>query len=145
MKTIILNLTMTCWLLFGFNSLFAQEVISGPQISIENELYDFGEIAHQGNGDYIFTFKNTGTQPLIIERVTPSCSCSVSDWNKGAISPGGMGEIKVHYDTNRVGPFNKSFTVVSNAVNTPTMILKIKGTVLPMKQTTIESAPATTN
>ena len=42
--------------------------------------------------------------------------------------PGQKGEIKVHYDTHRVGPFSKSVTVNSNAKNSP-VVLKISGTV----------------
>lgn len=145
MKTIILNIAMTCGLLFGSFSLFAQEVTNGPQIFAEKETHDFGDIAHQGNGNYTFTVKNTGNQPLIIDQVKPSCSCSVSDWNKEPIPPGETTEIKVKYDTNRVGPINKSFTVISNAVNAPTMMLKIKGTVLPAKETAAEAIPGEVN
>lgn len=145
MKTIILNIAMTCGLLFGCSSLFAQEVTSGPQIFAEKETHDFGDIAHQGNGNYTFTVKNTGNQPLVIDQVKPSCSCSVSDWKKEPILPGETAEIKVKYDTNRVGSINKSFTVISNAVNAPTMMLKIKGTVLPAKAAAVESIPAVTN
>lgn len=145
MKTIILNIALTCGAVFGFNSLYAQEVINGPQIFAEKETHNFGDIVHQGNGNYTFTVKNTGNQPLIIAQVNPSCSCSVSDWNKEPIAPGETSEIKVHYDTNRVGPFNKSFTVMSNAANSPTMVLKIKGTVLPVKEPTVESTAVSTN
>ena len=38
------------------------------------------------------------------------------------------GKIEVKYDTNRVGPIRKAITVTSNA-DTPTKVLKIKGTV----------------
>lgn len=139
MKTIILQTAATVALFFGSTASFAQELTNGPQISTDKELYDFGEIAHAGNGNYTFVVKNTGNQPLIIEQVKPSCSCSVSDWSKEAIAPGKTGEIKVHYDTNRVGPFNKSFTVVSNVSSDESpMILKIKGTVLPAKVAAVE-------
>jgi hypothetical protein len=39
------------------------------------------------------------------------------------------GQIKITYITNRIGHFNKSITVISNAQN-GNHILKIKGTVL---------------
>ena len=44
------------------------------------------------------------------------------------IMPGKVGKIEVKYDTNRVGPIRKAITVTSNA-DTPTKVLKIKGTV----------------
>jgi hypothetical protein len=44
--------------------------------------------------------------------------------------PGKTSEISVKYDTTRVGPITKSVTVTSNAVNEPTKVIRIKGTVL---------------
>ncbi|MNK05494.1 hypothetical protein D3C87_233770 [compost metagenome] len=143
MKTIILQTAMTCALFFGSNSLFAQQVQTGPQISTEKESHDFKEIAFGGDGNHTFIVKNTGTEPLKLEQVKPSCSCSVADFTKDPILPGKTGEIKVHYDTKREGPFNKSFTVISNAVDTPTMMLKIKGTVLVAQTTALEPVSGT--
>lgn len=138
MKTIMLQAAITCTCFFGGHSLFAQQVQTGPQISTEKEMHDFKEIAYGGDGNYTFIVSNSGTEPLVLEVVKPSCSCSVADFTKEPILPGKTGEIKVHYDTTRSGPFSKSFTVVSNAGDAPTMILKIKGTVLAAKENTAE-------
>jgi hypothetical protein len=48
---------------------------------------------------------------------------------KEPIKPGQKSTITVKYDTNRVGPINKSVTISSNAANTPSKIVTIKGTV----------------
>ena len=45
------------------------------------------------------------------------------------LSLGKRGEIEVKYDTKRVNPIRKTITVTSNA-DTPTVALKIKGTVI---------------
>jgi hypothetical protein len=37
--------------------------------------------------------------------------------------------VNVHYDTERVGPFTKTVTVTSNATNTPSLTVNIKGVV----------------
>ncbi len=42
--------------------------------------------------------------------------------------PGEKGEIKVSYDTNRVGGFSKSITIFSNATEA-TKVIRIKGIV----------------
>jgi hypothetical protein len=44
------------------------------------------------------------------------------------IMPGEKGEIKVSYDTNRIGGFSKQITILSNAI-TARKIVKIKGLV----------------
>ncbi|MEI7983694.1 MAG: DUF1573 domain-containing protein, partial [Bacteroidota bacterium] len=49
-------------------------------------------------------------------------------WPKEPIVPGKTGEITVKYNTNISGPFNKTITVSSNAIN-PTIVLQIKGEV----------------
>jgi hypothetical protein len=45
------------------------------------------------------------------------------------VKPGEKTVITVKYDTNRVGPINKSVTISSNATNAPEKIVRIKGTV----------------
>jgi hypothetical protein len=36
----------------------------------------------------------------------------------------------VKYDTKRIGAINKSVTITSNATNTPTKVIRIKGNIL---------------
>jgi hypothetical protein len=43
--------------------------------------------------------------------------------------PGQSSNISVKYDTKRAGVINKSVTITSNAVNEPTKVVRIKGTV----------------
>ena len=46
-----------------------------------------------------FRFKNTGTKPLIIQSVRPGCGCTVADYPKEPIAPGGEGEITGSFDS----------------------------------------------
>jgi hypothetical protein len=57
------------------------------------------------------------------------------------IKPGEKSVITVKYDTNRVGPINKSVTISSNAVNTPSKIVTIKGTVEANAAATSPTSP----
>jgi hypothetical protein len=73
-----------------------------------------------------------------------SCGCTVPVWPKTPIAPGEKASIKVKYDTRRVGRFQKTVTVTSNA-GTPTKVLTIKGNVedVPATATTpVNNAPA---
>ena len=59
--------------------------------------------------------------------------------------PGQKGVIDVHYNTNNVGGFSKTVTVVSNAVNNERVVLRIKGTVkqdAAAQQPAVAPAPA---
>jgi hypothetical protein len=101
---------------------------SGPEITFDNLEHDYGTITKGANGDCVFKFKNTGNEPLILSDVRKSCGCTTPTWSKEPILPGQSGEIKVGYNTNNVGAFSKTITVISNATNA-TLTLVIKGTV----------------
>ena len=91
-------------------------------------MLDYGTIKYDSDGSREFKFKNTGKEPLIIYSATGSCGCTVPTAPKDPIKPGETGVIKVHYDTKRVGSFEKTVTVSSNG-KTPSKTLKIRGTV----------------
>ncbi|MDP4266794.1 MAG: DUF1573 domain-containing protein [Bacteroidota bacterium] len=101
---------------------------NAPVISFDNKVHDYGTIKQDGDPNCEFTFKNTGKEPLILTNCRASCGCTVPDWPKEPILPGKTGKIKVHYDTHRIGQFNKTITVTSNAKNSEEMIT-IKGNV----------------
>ena len=115
-----------------FVGLFALTVTAqdkSAKIEFKNETIDYGEIAKGSDGVRVFEFTNTGDAPLVISDVKSSCGCTIPKKPEAPILPGKTGEIQVKYDTNRVGPIRKAITVTSNA-ETPTKVLKIKGTVL---------------
>jgi len=138
MKKIALLFTI-CLISFG-SAIFAQTKdktvpnttpvapVSGAEISFEKEIHDYGTIDQGANGVYEFKFKNLGKEPLIITNASGSCGCTVPVWPKEPILPGASSIIKVSYDTKRVGPFNKTVTIVSNAKESSKTIT-IKGVV----------------
>ena len=102
---------------------------TGPVFEFENKVIDYGDIAANSDGNRIFKFKNIGKSPLIISSVKGSCGCTVPTKPEEPIMPGESGEIKVKYATNRIGPFSKQVTIMSNAYE-PKVILIVKGRVL---------------
>ncbi len=117
--------------MLGFNSFaqVGQPVGNGPEITVDKDLHDYGTIEFASDGTCVFTVTNTGNAPLIISFCKGSCGCTVPEWSKDPIAPGASTKIKVKYDTKRPGPFNKSVTITSNAVNEPSKVVKIKGVV----------------
>lgn len=116
---------ITIFLLAGFVAQ-AQET---AKIEFKSEVIDYGEIEKGSDGVRVFEFTNTGSAPLVITDVTSSCGCTIPEKPKDPILPGKTGEIKVKYDTQRVGPIRKTITVYSNA-EVPAKSIKIKGKVL---------------
>lgn len=107
---------------------FINLTLSAQEFKFENETINYGKISKSSNGDRVFTFTNIGDKPLIIKNIKSSCGCTIPEKPKQPIMPGKKGEIKVSYDTKRVGGFSKSITIFSNAKNARKTI-RIKGTV----------------
>jgi hypothetical protein len=76
----------------------------------------------------IFTLKNTGTNPLVIQIVNASCGCTVPEWEKQPVAVGSSTEIKVKITPETSGYFNKTVTVHCNTEEGQ-ISLKVKGMV----------------
>lgn len=101
-------------------------------ISFETEVIDYGTIEQHSDGVRLFAFTNEGDAPLLITNVKTSCGCTVPSYSKEPILPGKSGELKIKYDTKRLGAFTKTITVTSNAEG-GNKILKIKGNIIATK------------
>ncbi len=104
-----------------------------PKTSVRfaNDEHDFGKVLSSSENTYRFAFTNTGTEPLIIENAQGSCGCTVPEYPKAPIPPGGSGEIKVVYKPNgQSGAQQKTVTVTANTEPNQT-ILRIKADVTP--------------
>lgn len=117
---------------------------NAPEIAFDTEVIDYGNIEQGSDPFRIFKFRNTGKAPLIIHNAVGSCGCTIPDWPKEPIKPGGTGEIKVRYDTKRLGPINRSVTVTTNASESSS-VLRIKGNVQIAKQKQENKAQGETN
>ncbi|MBI3234291.1 MAG: DUF1573 domain-containing protein [Bacteroidetes bacterium] len=93
----------------------------GPDIEFDNVKYNYGRAKVGSLINHTFYITNSGDQPLVLLKVVPSCGCSVASYTKEAIKPGGKGEIVVKFNSKYkpVGLNVKTFTVFSNAKNTP--------------------------
>jgi len=109
----------------------AQDTLSGPRIHFGSLIHDYDTIPFGGDGRCSFTFTNTGDAPLVISTFRSSCGCLVPDWDRDPVLPGATGTVRLKYDTLREGPFTKSATLHSNAVDAPVLVLRIKGFVRP--------------
>ena len=104
---------------------------NGPEITFKTLSHNYGEIYYGADGNFSFEFTNTGNEPLILTKPRSSCGCTVPHWPKEPILPGESSAIKVTYNTHRNGAFNKTVTVYSNALKNKTVVLRIKGKVIP--------------
>lgn len=121
-----LLLTATVVIIASCKNNYANNATSDKQASMNDSanfttiqwldtVKDMGTIAEGQKLEVSFRFKNSGDKPLVIERVTPTCGCTVADPPKEPIAPGKEGEIKGVFDSNgRIGPNHKTLTVLAN-------------------------------
>lgn len=121
----------------GMNDDAAHQFDTANYTSIQwiDSVQNFGTVDKGQKVELTFHFKNTGDKPLFIAAARPSCGCTVADYTKGAIAPGGEGTITGEFDSNHGFPGNvrKTINVTSNSKNSPHTVLVFTGEV---KETT---------
>ena len=105
-----------------------------PELEIENDIVDFGEMNQDESISVNFKLANIGDAPLLIRSVKGSCGCTVAEWPSEPIAPLEESIIKVTFSSEkRSGKQNKTVSLVTNAIPS-TKVLTIKGTVLISKK-----------
>ena len=99
------------------------------QIKFDKTTHNYGSFSESTPiQKCVFTFTNTGDQPLVINSAVASCGCTVPKYTKSPIKPGETGTINVTYNGKGKFPghFKKTITVRTNGV--PEMVrLYIEG------------------
>ncbi|MBQ2033696.1 MAG: DUF1573 domain-containing protein, partial [Alistipes sp.] len=69
-----------------------------------------------------------GDEPLVIKKITKSCSCTTVDYSRKPVMPGQSGVITIKYEPHKVeeGVFNRVIQIYTNASN-KARILAIQG------------------
>jgi len=116
----------------SFAQTTAKTAQSGAQMKFTNTTVNYGTIAQNSDPFRTVSFTNTGTEPLIIKSAKGSCGCTIPTFPKEPIAPGASAEIKIKYDTKRLGAINKTVTIQSNA---GVKILKVKGNITQQAST----------
>ncbi len=82
---------------------------------LDSSSRDFGKIPEGNKLDVAFRFRNTGTTPLVIGHVQPSCGCTIAEQPEAPIAPGAEGQIRATFNSQgHVGVNHKSLTVTAN-------------------------------
>lgn len=102
-------------------------VLKADDMAFKDMTHEFGTVPEGPDATCEFTFTNTGSEPIVIQKAQPSCGCTVPSFSNAPVPPGATGTINVAYHTKgKPNSFTKTITVVSNA---GTKVLTIKGNV----------------
>ena len=105
-----------------------------PRIAVEPPSFDFGKVLPGKAVSRAFAIRNFGKQDLIVDSVTTSCGCTVTDPAppvKMVLKPGANQPLRVTLTTPaNAGPISKSVLVHSNDPDHASFEIKLLATVV---------------
>ena len=102
----------------------------GPRMTFDTSTHNFGDVKRQG-GDLIkeFRFTNDGDAPLVIKKITKSCSCMTITYSRKPVMPGKSAVIKIKYEPHKAEPgiFHRAVQIYSNEPTSKLRLITIQG------------------
>ncbi len=115
------------------------DTVNVARIEFEEPTFDFGEVQEGEVVSRTFRFRNTGRVPLLISDARSTCGCTVPNWPRTPIEPGGTGEVTVRFNTEgRTGRQSKPVSISANTYPATTEI-HINGYVIPQGEEATEA------
>jgi hypothetical protein len=103
---------------------------AAPAVSVPQLQYDFGTVFQGETVRHAFTFTNSGTTPLTVEKVSSSCGCTAALASAKVLAPGESGEIQTSFDSTRFrGGVSKAVYLYTNDPAQPMVKLQLNGKV----------------
>lgn len=114
---------------------------NGTTIEFTKTTFEFGNIPQGTPVDAEFVFKNTGKEPLVLQKVSAACGCTTPYYTQKPVAPGETGVIKATYNAAAPGSFNKPVTVIYNGgqvqLNLTGVVEKAPESSMPENKSTI--------
>jgi len=105
---------------------FSVNGISQAKITFEEKTHKFPKTNEGVLLEHAYPFTNTGNEPLIIEGIKVTCTCTKFTYPKSPILPGKQGVIHVTFDTNNKYEWQNRTLVISSNAEKPTSIIRFK-------------------
>jgi hypothetical protein len=78
---------------------------SQPQIEMELEKFDFGDVVNGVIASREVTVRNTGGADLVISTVTTTCGCTTASLDQMVIPAGDESVLQINFDSGAHGPY----------------------------------------
>lgn len=100
-------------------------------IRFDQEVYTFQPVLEGEAVEVAFSFRNTGSQRLIIHDVSTSCGCTTAEYPSGPLKPGERGAVRTTLQSRGYsGDVDLTLLVKSNDPKDPIKTLHIRGKVI---------------
>ena len=96
--------------------------IAAQKISFEKTTVNAGATLWKRPVTAVFKFTNKDKNPLLVREVDAGCGCLKPEWTSAAVLKGEEGEIRVTYDAQMLGHFDRYIDVYTNAGEKPVRV-----------------------
>ncbi|MEK6798782.1 MAG: redoxin domain-containing protein [Planctomycetota bacterium] len=101
-----------------------------PIVKVNSDTHDFGSVWVGPDLNHTYKLTNDGDAPLLIDKVKPSCGCTVAGPYPKQIAPGESGDFPFAMKSDKLrGTFQKNITIESNDPINPRLRLTLRGEV----------------
>lgn len=128
---VIVILILSIFLGVGFyiNKL-GNQYVGPPSLTVSEEIADLGTINQDKPVKYVFTLKNEGGEPLIIDRIQAPCSCTATALSEEKLLSGKTTKLEVTFNPiGFSGAVTHSVYIYSNDEKNPRKKIAIKANV----------------
>lgn len=96
--------------------------VAAQKISFEKTTVNAGTTLWKRPVTAVFKFTNKDRNPLFVREVDAGCGCMKPEWTATAVQKGDDGEIRVTYDAQMLGHFDRYIDVYTNAGEKPVRV-----------------------
>jgi len=103
-----------------FPKMTSAALAAAPQLTIDANLLDFGNILGSAASEREVVLTNTGKKALLLKSIQPNCTCVTASASKTSLKPGESTTLTVSFNpSGRRGTQNKAITLYSNDPRNP--------------------------
>ena len=102
---------------------------TAPKAIPDDTEHDFGIMNPLTMGRHTFLIRNEGDAPLLLEKGSTSCKCTLSKLGGKAIAPGELGRVTLEWNTGRDPVYSHHAEIHTNDPKNSTIRLVVRGNV----------------
>ena len=117
MRTVVYFLPLLFCLVSCPHSWAQNQEYNVPDNRFEAKRIDYGDVLYLKDSTYVyrFVYENTGSAPLILNKVIGHCPCVTVSHSTDPLSPGGRDTLTVYFKPAHASKYSQQITVFSNA------------------------------
>lgn len=101
----------------SFSQDVVQPAVPAAEIHFDMKKIDLGDTLYRKDSTYVyrFTYENTGTEPLIVNKVVGHCPCVTITHSTEPLPPGGRDTVSVYFKPTHASKYTQRIAVFNNS------------------------------